>query len=96
MPKFTIKAYRAVITCDWLGEDVDVLLGVEENAPEEWWEEHYGLDEKIYYYFTPEEFANLKAGDVFNDGEDFTIVEIDKENPEIFEFDYEEEEYGQT
>jgi hypothetical protein len=34
----------------------------------------------------------MKAGDVFNDGEDFTIVEINKENPEIFEFDYEETE----
>jgi hypothetical protein len=32
---------------------------------------------------------SLKAGDVLNDGEDFTIVEIDKDNPTIFEVNYE-------
>jgi hypothetical protein len=92
MSKYIIKAYRATITCDWLGDDADVLIGVEENAPVDWWEGHYGLDEKIYYYFSPEEFAKLKVGDVCNGGEDFTIVALDKENPEIFEFDYEEDE----
>ena len=94
MPKFTIKAYRAVITCDWLGNDVDVLLGVEENAPEDYWEYMSDLDEKIYYYFTPEEFADLKAGDILNDGEDFLIVSIDKENPQIIEIEYQEEVNG--
>ena len=92
MSKYTIRMYRAVITSDWLGENADTFFGVEENAPEDWWEDYYGLDEKIYYYFTPEEFANLKAGDVCNDGEDFTIVEVDKENPQIFEIEYEEDE----
>jgi hypothetical protein len=33
----------------------------------------------------------LKIGDVLNDGEDFTILEIDKENPHIFEVEYETE-----
>lgn len=92
MPKFTIKAYHAVISCDWLGDGVEVLLGVEEDAPEDWWESSYGLDEKIYYYLTEEEMADLKAGDVLNDGEDFTIVEIDKNDPQIFEIEYYEEE----
>jgi hypothetical protein len=91
MFKFTIKAYHAVITCDWLGDNADVLLGVEVNAPDDWWESSYGLDEKIYFYLTQEEMDALKAGDVLNDGEDFTVVEIDKENPQIFTIEYEEE-----
>ena len=92
MPKFTIKAYHATITCDWLGDNADVLLGVEVDAPDDWWESSYGLDEKIYYYLTADEMADLKAGDVLNDGEDFTIVEIDKEDPQVFEIEYHEEE----
>ena len=36
--------------------------------------------------------ADLKVGDVLNDGEDFTIVAIDKENPQIIEIEYELEE----
>ena len=91
MPKFTIKAYNAVITCDWLGDDVDVLLGVEVHATDDWWESSYGLDEKIYFYVTQDEMDQLKAGDVLNDGEDFTIVEIDKDDPQIFEIEYHEE-----
>ena len=91
MLKFTIKAYSATITCDWLGDDVSVLLGVEIDAPDDWWEDSYGLDEKIYFYLTQEEMDQLKAGDVLNDGEDFTIVEIDKENPQIFVLEYHED-----
>ena len=36
--------------------------------------------------------ANLKVGDVLNDGEDFTILEIDPE-PTIYEIEYDEKEY---
>ena len=94
MPKLNIKAYNTVITCDWLGDNVSVLLGVveNENEHEDWWEYATGADEKIYYYLTEEEMQALKVGDVLNDGEDFTIVEIDKENPYIFNVEYEKEE----
>lgn len=94
MRKFTIKAYHAVISCDWLGEGSDVLLGVDEDAPEDWWDKYgelYDLDSKIYFYLTTQEMADLKVGDVLNDGDDFTIVEIDKDNPRVFEIEYEEE-----
>lgn len=89
MPKMTIKAYETVIKCDWLGEDAQVLIGVEEEGhPEDaCWES--AVDEKIYFYISKEEMANLKIGDVLNDGEDFKIIDIDKENPIIFEIDYE-------
>ena len=74
MPKMTIKAYETVIKCDWLGEDAQVLIGVEEEGhPEDaCWES--AVDEKIYFYISKEEMANLKIGDVLNDGEDFKII----------------------
>lgn len=89
MPKMTIKAYETVIKCDWLGEDAQVLIGVEEEGHPDYacWES--AVDEKIYFYISKEEMANLKVGDVLNDGEDFKIIDIDKENPIIFEVNYE-------
>lgn len=92
MPKMTIKAYETVINCDWLGEESQVLIGVEEEGHPEYacWES--AVDEKIYFYLTADEMANLKVGDVLNDGEDFTIVDIDKDNPIIFEIEYDLEE----
>ena len=92
MPTVKIKAYDAVISCDWLGDDASVLLGVASDYECEWWEYDDGLDSKIYYYLTEEEMANLKAGDVLNDGEDFTIVSIDKDNPSEYEINWEDEE----
>lgn len=93
MPTLNIKAYGAVINCDWLGGDGEVYIGVaqdEENHPE-WWEYASWVDEKIYYYLTEEEMRSLKVGDILNDGEDFTIVEIDKDNPVIYKVDYQVE-----
>lgn len=91
MPTMTIKGYDAVINCDWLGDGASILIGViEEGHPDDVYFDSFA-DERIYYYLTAEEMANLKVGDVLNDGEDFTIVEIDKDEPNIFEFEYEEE-----
>ena len=92
MKTMQIKAYHAVINCDWLGDGAEVLLGLQEEGHPEYalWESY--ADERIYFYLSPEEMANLKVGDVLNDGEDFTIVEIDKENPTIYEINYDEEE----
>ena len=88
MPVMRVKCYDTVIQNEWYEDGASVLIGVlEDEHPEEafWgW-----LDEKIYFYLTPSEFASLKVGDVLNDGEDFTIVEIDKDNPHIFECEYE-------
>ena len=32
MKTMKIKAYDTIISCDWLGENVQVLLGVEEEG----------------------------------------------------------------
>lgn len=86
-----IRAYYAVISCDWLGENSEVTLGVIENEQdnENWWDNDLWIDQQIYYYFTPEDMENLKAGDIYNDGEDFKIVSIDKQNPTIYAIEYE-------
>jgi hypothetical protein len=90
MPKMIIKGYDAVINCDWLGDGASILIGViEEGHPDDIYFDSWA-DQKIYYYLTCDEFANLKVGDVLNDGEDFTIIEIDKDEPHIFEIEYEE------
>ena len=91
MPKMIIKAYDTVIDSDWTGDGASVLIGVvEEGHPDEAYFDTYA-DEKIYFYLTSEEMNNLKVGDVLNDGEDFTIVEIDKNDPHVWEIEYEEE-----
>lgn len=88
MPTIKIKAYDAVIRNEWYENGASVLIGVVDGDHPE--EAYWGwLDEKVYFYLDPEEMANLKVGDVLNDGEDFTIVEIDKDNPTIFEVNYE-------
>jgi hypothetical protein len=88
MPTLKIKAYDAVIHNEWYEDGASVLIGVVDGDHPE--EAYWGwLDEKVYFYLDPEEMANLKVGDVLNDGEDFTIVEIDKDNPTIFEVNYE-------
>ena len=91
MPTMKIKGYDTIINCDWLGDGVYVIIGVEEEGHPE--DAHFGtwVDEKIYYFLTAAELDNLKIGDVLNDGEDFTIVDIDKNNPHIWEIDYDEE-----
>jgi hypothetical protein len=90
MPKLKIKAYDAVIHNEWYEDGASVLIGViEKGHPDNAFSHEWWMDEKIYYYILEEEMQSLKAGDVLNDGEDFTILEIDKENPTIFEVDYE-------
>lgn len=90
MRKITIKAYDVVIQNEWYEDGAAVQLGVVEDGHP--YDAHWDswADEKIYFYLTPEEFAALAVGDVLNDGEDFTIVEIDRE-PTIYEFDYDPE-----
>lgn len=92
MPKIKITVYDAVIENDFYEGGANVLLGVEEEGHPDYavWESY--VDTTIYYYLTPQEMADLKVGDVLNDGEDFTIVAIDKENPQIVEVEYELEE----
>ena len=90
MPKMIIKGYDAVIHNDWYEDGASVLIGVaEEGHPEEAYYDSWA-DERIYFFLTQDQMASLKVGDTLNDGEDFTIVEIDKENPHIFEVEYEE------
>ena len=89
MPTMIIKAYETVIDSDWTGDGASVLIGVvEEGHPDEAYFDTYA-DEKIYFYLDAEEMANLKVGDVLDDGEEFTIVSIDKDNPHIYEVEYE-------
>jgi hypothetical protein len=88
MPTIKIKAYDAVISCDWLGDGASVLLGVaEEGHPEDAYFDSWA-DEKIYFFLTEQEMQSLKAGDILNDGEDFTILSIEKDDPTVFEVEY--------
>ena len=65
-----------------------VLLGVAEDGhPEDAYFDSWA-DEKIYFFLTEQEMQSLKVGDVLNDGEDFTIVQIDKVDPTVFEVEY--------
>jgi len=92
MRKMIIKAYETVIHNEWYEDGANVLIGVvEDGHPDEAHWESYA-DDKIYFYLTLDEMANLKVGDVLNDGEDFTIMEIDPE-PRIYEVEYNEEDY---
>jgi len=93
MKTMLIKGYHAVINSNWSGDGASVLLGVcEEGHPDEaLFDSH--ADERIYFYLTAEELANLKVGDVLNDGEDFTIVEIDKDVVRTFWVEYDEKEF---
>jgi hypothetical protein len=89
MPTMKIKAYDAVISCDWSGDGASVLLGVAEDGhPEDAYFDSWA-DKKIYFFLTEQEMQSLKAGDVLNDGEDFTILSIEKDDPTVFEVNYE-------
>ena len=85
MKQFDIKGYDATIHNDWYEGGCDVLIGViPDGLPQDAYNEDWWADEKIYYYLTESEFASLKAGDVLNDGEDFTVTQLDKTDPTIF------------
>jgi hypothetical protein len=88
MPKMEIKAYEVFIKSEWYEDGAYVLIGVEEDGHPEYASWECYADERIYFYVSAEEMANLKVGDVLNDGEYFTILEIDPE-PIIYEVDYE-------
>jgi hypothetical protein len=91
MKTMKIKAYDAVISCDWSGDGTSVLLGVAEDGhPEDAYFDSWA-DKKIYFFLTEQEMQSLKAGDVLNDGEDFTILSIEKDDPTVYEVEYEEE-----
>lgn len=91
--KMQIKGYRAIISSDCYG-DGSVLIGVvEKGHPCDAYFDSDDADSEIYFYLSDEDMANLKVGDVLNDGEDFTIVEIDKDEPFIFEVEYDEKEF---
>ena len=92
MKTMQIKAYEVFIKSEWYEDGAFVLIGVaDENHPYDCYWDSYA-DERIYFYLNAEEMANLKVGDVLNDGEDFTILEIDPE-PTIYEIEYDEREY---
>jgi hypothetical protein len=91
MLKLNIKAYETVINSNWTGNNAAVLIGVVQgNYPSEYFWDNWA-DNRIYYYLELEEMEILKVGDVLNDGEDFTIVSINKDQPSIYEIEYLEE-----
>ena len=92
MTKFTIKAYSAIIHSDWYDNGCSVLIGVvPDDLPVQAWDTEWWADDRIYFYLSQSQFDAVKAGDVLNDGEDFTVTEIDKTDPQLFETEYEEE-----
>ena len=92
MKTMQIKAYEVFIKSEWYEDGAFVLIGVaDENHPYECSWDSYA-DERIYFQLNAEEMANLTVGEGLNDGEDFTILEIDPE-PTIYEIEYDEKEY---
>jgi len=93
MRTMLIKGYHAIINSNWTGDGASILFGVvEDGHPDDVYFDSEA-DSKIYFYLTAEELNNLKVGDVLNDGEDFTIVEIDKDDPCHFFIDYDEKDF---
>jgi hypothetical protein len=84
MGKYTVYAYDAEIELG--GETYSVLLGIEEEGhPSHAYEDSW-CDNKIYYYMTDAELAELKSGDELDEGT--VLVSIDKNNPTIYEVEY--------
>jgi len=90
-----IKAYEVFIKSEWYEDGAWVLIGVEEDGHPDEASWDCWADEKIYFYLSAEEMANLKVGDVLNDGEDFTILEIDPE-PTIYEIEYDPADFAEA
>lgn len=88
--KMLIKAYEAVVS--YQGEEMDVLIGVEEEGHpmESSWDTW--ADQQIYFYLDQEELDSIKAGEILSD--DDVLVSINKDNPITFEVTYNELEYS--
>ena len=91
MVKFCVKAYHAVIKdCD--GNEFAVDIGVvDRGVPlDAYW--NSWIDPRIYFNMGQDELDSLKIGDEVAEGD--ILVEIDKENPSIWEAEYNPEEYN--
>lgn len=84
MGKYTVYAYDAEVKLG--GESYSVLLGIEEEGHPDYAYESSWMDNKIYYYMNDAELAELKEGDELDEGT--ILVSIDKDNPTIYEVEY--------
>jgi hypothetical protein len=90
MKKFTVKVYHSVVKMDD-GEEYAVDIGVvEKGIPfEAYWESW--IDPRIYFNLTAKELDELQIGDELSEGD--YLMEIDKDNPSIWEAEYDPDEY---
>lgn len=92
MRKYEVKVYHAVIKMDG-EEEYAVDIGVvEKGIPfEAYWDSW--IDPRMYFNMTAQELDEVEVGDEIAEGD--ILVEIDKENPSIWEAEYDPAEYNE-
>jgi hypothetical protein len=92
MKKYQVKVYSAVIKGDD-GEDLAVDIGVVDvGVPyQAYWDSW--IDPRIFFNMTAQEIEEISVGDEVCDGD--LLVEIDKDNPSIWEAEYDPDEYNE-
>ena len=86
MRKFEVKVYHAVIKDFHDGVEYAVDIGVvEKGVPfEAYWDSW--IDPRMYFNMSQTELDALEVGDEVAEGD--TLMEIDKEDPSIWEAEY--------
>jgi hypothetical protein len=92
MKKYEVKVYSAVLKGDD-GQEMAVDIGVVDvGVPfEAYWDSW--IDSHMYFNMTAQELEELSVGDEVIDGD--ILVEIDKDNPSIWEAEYDPDEYNE-
>jgi hypothetical protein len=92
MKKYEVKVYHAVIKADD-GVEYAVNIGVVESGVpyEAYWDGW--IDPRMYFNMSAQEMSDLSVGDVVADGD--ILVEVDKDNPSIWEAEYDPAEYSE-
>ena len=92
MKKYEVKVYSAVIKGDD-GEEMAVDIGVVDvGVPfEAYWDSW--IDPRMYFNMTAQELHELAVGDEIAEGD--ILIEIDKDNPSIWEAEYDPDEYNE-
>jgi hypothetical protein len=89
MKKFTVKVYPAVVLMEGVEYSVDIGI-VDKGVPFEAFYDSW-IDPRIYYTIEDHELDDLKAG--YQLSSDDCLVSIDKEDPLIWEGEYDPDDY---
>jgi hypothetical protein len=92
MKKYEVKVYHSVVK-GYDGVEYAVDIGVVDvGVPfEAYWDSW--IDPRMYFNMTAQELHELSVGDEVCDGD--ILVEIDKDNPSIWEAEYDPDEYNE-